>query len=409
MTTFQRDPGTEVRSSVRPRSRSASPRGRYWIMGGVALILVLGAYWYFTSTAAHHADKSAGSTGAPVRVATVQRRDMPVIERSLGTVVANTMVQVVPRVSGTLEQQYFREGQFVNQGDRLFQIDPRPLQAALQQAEAVYKRDDAQLKNALLDKHRFETLQARGYASIQSRDAAVANADMLAASVAADQAAADQGRINLSYATIRSPISGKTGPVLVQPGNMVTGGAGSGAALVTIAQVRPVKVSFTLPEADLPRIQARQRAGPFTASLDVPTPSGDHLTAQVSFTSNAINPQSGTLELRANFPNADLSLVPGELVNVVVQLDTLKNALVVPRNAVNDSPSGPFVFVIRHKKAERQPVAVLFDDGTNTAVSGALEAGDQVVTEGQLRVTPGAAVHVVTTGGSGQVAPQPAQ
>jgi len=399
METLKGEPPEEAPSEP-SRGPIASIRLRTWLLGGGALLLALLGFRYFTN-ADNQGSEQHAAPAAPVRVATVERRDMAVIEPSLGTVIANTFVQVVPRVSGTLERQFFREGQFVNPGDRLFEIDPRPFQAALQQAEANYRRDEAQLNAALLNKQRVEILLAEGFASPQARDTAVANADTFVATVAADRAAIDLARLNLGYATIRSPVEGKTGPVLVQPGNMVTGGAGSGATLVTIAQIRPVKVSFTLPESDLPKIQARQRQAPLTVSLDVRTAAGDLMTAPVVFTSNAVNAQSGTIELRASFPNTDLLLVPGQLVNVVVQLDTLANALVVPRDAVNDSPTGPYVFVIRSRHAARQPVTVLFDDGANDAVAGALAAGDQVVTEGQLRVTPGAAVRVAPSNDHG--------
>jgi multidrug efflux system membrane fusion protein len=366
---------------------------RIWAIGGGALILVLAGYWYF-----NHRDQGGGPRvqAAPVRVATVQQRDMAVIERSLGTVVANTTVQLTARVQGTLEKANFSEGQFVRKGDLLFQIDPRPFQAALAQAEAVYRRDQAQLVNAQRDKERYANLQAQGAISTQQRDTSQTNADVLAATVAADKAAVDMAQLNLEYTQIRSPVNGKTGPMLIQPGNMISAnGNAATAALVTIAEVKPIKISFTLPQSDLGRIQSRQKTGQLTATLDVAGSDGAPLAAPTDFVSNIVSNQSGTIELRATFNNDDLVLVPGQLVNVTVQLGDIPDALVVPRDAVNDSPNGSFVFVVQDGKAVQRPVNVLFDDGANTGLSGAIAAGDSVVVEGQLRVTDGGPVHVL--------------
>ena len=375
------------------------PRIRSWMVGGGLLVLVLGGYWYFNNRGDGGADKR--NNAAPVRVASVEQRDMAVVERSLGTVIANTLVQLSARVQGTLESAQFKEGQFVKKGDLLFQIDSRPFQAALAQAEAIYRRDQAQLKNALRDKQRYATLRAQGAISTQQSDLSDTNADVVAANVAADKAAMDMARLNLGYSQIRSPVDGKTGPILVQPGNMISSSNGATAALVTIAEVRPIKISFTLPQSELPRIQARQQTQPLLATLDVRDRAGRVLAAPVNFTSNIVSNQSGTIELRATFPNTDLSLVPGQLVNVTVQLNDIPHALVVPRDAVNDSPSGSFVFVVRNGKALQTPVDVLTDDGANAAISGSgVKAGDTVVVEGQLRVTAGGPVRVLGAKGA---------
>ena len=385
-------------STLQVGSAQGRSRWKVWLAGAVALGAVLGGYWYFNAAGGSSALRA--SNAAPVRVAKVERRDMAVIERSLGTVVANTLVQVTARVQGTLDRANFKEGQFVHKGDLLFQIDPRPFQVTLAQAQANYRRDQAQLDNALRDKQRYETLSAQGAISTQQRDTSTTNASVLDATVAADKAALDMASLNLSYAQIRSPVDGKTGPVLIQPGNMISGSGGSGTALVTIAEVRPVKVSFTLSQADLPRIQARQRKGDIVAMLDTKDASGHPLSAAVDFVSNVVSNQSGTIELRATFANADLALVPGQLSNVTVQLDDLHDALVIPRDGVNDSPAGPYVFVVRKDKAVQVSVTVLFDDGTNAAVTGKLKPGDDVIIEGQLRVVPDGKVHVLAARGA---------
>jgi multidrug efflux system membrane fusion protein len=327
---------------------------------------------------------------------------MAVVERSLGSVVANTLVQLSARVQGTMMSAHFKEGQFVKKGDLLFQIDPRPFQAALAQAEAIWRRDQAQLTNALRDKKRYADLRQQGAISAQQSDTSDTNADVISATVAADKAALDMARLNLDYSQIRSPVDGKTGPILLQPGNMISSSNGATAPLVTIAEVRPIKVSFTLPQSELPRIQARQQTQPLRAILDARDRAGQVLSAPVDFTSNIVSNQSGTIELRATFANADLSLVPGQLVNVTVELGDIPHALVVPRDAVNDGPNGSFVFVVKNGKAVQTPVEVLTDDGTDAAVAGAgVAAGDTVVVEGQLRVTSGGDVRVLGRKDSG--------
>jgi multidrug efflux system membrane fusion protein len=377
--------------------RRPGSRLRVGLVGGAALILVLGAFAFLTRP--KHADHAKGGA-APVRVGLVTQRDMAVIERSPGSVVAETYVQVLPLVTGEIKRQGFREGQFVTKGELLFEVDPAPYQAAVAQAKGVYDKDLATLQNAQRDSNRYDTLYKQDSISQQTRDTAVANANVLKATVESDKAALNAAQLNLKHTRIVAPITGKTGPVLIQPGNIAS--SSSTSALVTIAQVRPVKVSFTLPQEDLPRIQARQRTGKLLVRLDVSGAGGGSYSAPVDFVGNAVNAQSGTIELRATFRNDDLALVPGQLVRVVVELGDLPQALVVPRNAVNDSPAGPYVYVVQAGKAAQKPVTVIFDDGADAAVTGDLRPGQTVITEGQLRVDPGSKVHVL-----GQSVPPP--
>jgi multidrug efflux system membrane fusion protein len=358
---------------------------------GLALLLAAFAYWLKPQDS----DRPKPPSSAPIRTGEVVRRNMAVIERSTGTVVAETYVQIAPLVTGELKQQYFRDGQFVHKGDLLFEIDPAPYQAAVAQARAIHEKDQAQLKNAQLDRDRYESLFKQSSISQQLRDTAIATVNIQTATVAADKAALDTALLNLEYTQIRSPIDGKTGATLLQPGNIVGAQALSQTALVTIAQVRPIKVSFTLPQTDLPRLQAQQQKGELLANLDVPGVGGASYTAPVDFVSNSVNPQSGTIELRATFSNDDLTLVPGQLVQVIAVLGNLPDTLVLPRNAINDSPTGPYVYAVENNKAVVKSVTVLFDDGTDAAVTGEINPGDEVITEGQLRVDAGAAVHVL--------------
>jgi multidrug efflux system membrane fusion protein len=220
------------------------------------------------------------------------------------------------------------------------------------------------------------------------------------ATIAADEAAIKIAELNLGYTQIRSPVDGKTGPLLIQPGNMVVA-AGTPPPLVTIAQIQPIKISFNLPQSDLQLILARQRAKGLTATVDSNDAGGKPLSAPVDFTSNAVNNQSGTIELRATFTNKDFSFLPGQLVNVTVELDTIPKTLVAPRDAINEGPDGPYVYVVAVGKAVPHNVRVLFDDSKNVAIGGDVKPGDQVIVEGQLRVQPNGEVNVLgPTGGT---------
>ena len=380
-----------------PQTERAVPgprlaRRRIVVIALAALMLAGAWHWLAPRRAA---GASPPPAAAPVRTAKVERRDMPVVEHTVGTVLANVTVQVTPRVQGTLESAFFREGQFVNKGQLLFRIDPRQFEAAYAQARAVLLHDEALLRNARRDERRYRSLVKQNSISPQQMDASATNVDALIATVAADRAAARVAHLNLDYTQIRSPIEGKTGALLVQPGNLVD--ATGPTPLVTIAQVRPVKLSFSLPQSDLPRIQARQQSHALLGIIE--GPGGTPLSAPIDFISNAVTPQSGTIELRATFPNTTLSLVPGELVNVTVQLADIPHALVVPDDAVNDGPDGSYVYVVAHGRATPRPVRVLFDDSRNMAVAGGLQPGDEVIVEGQLRVVPGGPVQVMAPSG----------
>jgi multidrug efflux system membrane fusion protein len=260
----------------------------------------------------------------------------------------------------------------------------------LQQAEAQLAKDEAQRVNAVATKKRYDTLFAQNAISSQQRDTADATAQSAVATVEADRAAISTARINLGYTKIRAPFDGKTGAILIQPGNLVS--ANGANALVVLTEIEPVKISFALPQSDLGAIQARDRSGKLLALIDSHKPGAGKLSAKVTFVSNQVSSSTGTIELRASFDNKDHTLVPGQMVDVDVALGTLPKATVIPREAVNDGPVGRYVFVIsRDMKAEMRDVTVLFDDGTAMAVTG-IKPGEKVVVDGQLRVLPGAKV-----------------
>jgi membrane fusion protein, multidrug efflux system len=369
---------------------AAMPPAKKYLIGALGLAVALGGLWYFTR---EDAAPQRRVMAAPVRVAPVEQRDMKVIVRTIGTVVANSTVSVNARVQGQLTRAFFREGQMVKTGDLLFQIDPRPYQATYDNAAAAVASAKAKFD-------RYTRL--KGQNAISPQDVDDAQAAYLEA-----RATAESARLNLEFTQIRSPVNGKTGPMLIQPGNMVASSSSANASatpLVTINEIQPVKISLALPQSELPRIQQM-----------VNTPQGLNITmnlreagaekdivAKVDFVSNAVTNTTGTIELRATSPNADLALVPGQLVNVVAVLSEIKNASVIPREAVNTGPDGTFVYKVTDDTAQQVPVRVLFDDGEDAAISGGgLNAGDRVIVDGQIRVVPGAKVQVNGTRAQG--------
>jgi len=354
-------------------------RARTYVIGAVALGLALGGFWYLTHIAAPPARRAAI---APVKVGTVEIGNMPVVEHTIGTVMANSTVQVNSRVQGQMLQAFFKEGQMVKAGDVLFQIDPRPYKAIHDNALASMATTRA---------------KADRYAHLKEQNA-VAPQDYEDAEAAYLQAKAnvEAARLNLEYTTITAPISGKTGPILIQPGNMIAAATASTTAssLVTINEIQPVKISLSLPQSDLPRIQAMQAKGGLNILIGMHEAGGKDIRVPVNFIGNAVASMTGTIELRASYPNPDMALVPGQLVDVTVALAEIPGAIQVPREAVNTGPDGQFVYRVKDGRAEQVPVKVQFDDGVDDAVSGGLQKGDAVITDGQLRVLPGAKVNV---------------
>lgn len=366
---------------------------RTYVIGGAALVLALAGFWYFTHDSG--APKPKRNLAAPVKVAPVEIRDMPVIEHTIGTVVANSTVQINARVNGQLTKAFFKEGQMVKTGDPLFEIDPRPYQAAYDNAVASMVTAKAKID-------RYNRLKAQN--AVAGQDVDDAQAAYLEA-----KANVKSARLNLEYTTIRSPVNGKTGAILIMPGNMVsstssssssstTNGISTANPLVTINEIQPVKISLSLPQSDLPRIQAQMaRPGGLTFTMNLHDARAADIQVPVTFVSNAVAGTTGTIELRATYANTDMALVPGQLVDTTVMLSEIPHATLVPRDAVNTGPDGQFVYVVKDGVADQRPVQLEFDDGVNDAVSGDLKAGDLVVTDGQLRVLPGAKVSISGT------------
>jgi multidrug efflux system membrane fusion protein len=348
-----------------------------------------------------------GPQAAPIRVATAGTRDVPVVVRTIGTVLANSVVNVKSQVDGPLLAAMFKEGQMVRKGDLLFQIDPAPFEAAVRQFEAQMARDQAQQASAQADAERAVMLAERGIVSAQQRDQLVANAKALAATVEADKAALDRARLNLGYTKIYSPIDGKTSAYIVYPGNQVR--ANDQAGLITITEIQPIKIAFSLPQANLPRLQDRMRENALIAEVTVradvveaatnvgaSAPREKGIPVKVDFIGNEVDQRTGTIELRATFANPDLRFVPGELVDVGVRLETIEDGVFVPHEAVNVGQAGPFVFVIGDDmKADMRPVQVIYEDQFIAVLASGIKEGERVVTDGQLRLTPGTPVNII--------------
>jgi multidrug efflux system membrane fusion protein len=372
------------------------------VVGGAPLLILAFVAWRILGASA---PQTQVFQPPPVRVAVAQEKNVTGFQHSIGTVVALATVQVTSLVTGQLLSTGFTEGQIVRTGQQIFQIDPRPFAAALAQARATLARDQANTVSAEHDMARFTTLAAQGAASGQQRDQAVAAAKADEATVAADKAAIAAAQLNLGYTRIVSPITGKTGPILIQPGNLITAN-NTASPLVTITQLQPIKVSMFLPQIDLPLIQQQMAAhrlqmtvNPYAGAAPAPAGAPAGLAAPVSFVGNQVDPKTGTVELRATFDNNDFRLVPGQLLDAAVSLSSFPHSIVVPREAVNTGPESRYVFVVgAEDRAQMRPVTVLYDDGVNATIQGAVKPGDHVIVEGQLRVLPDKPVQIMTSG-----------
>jgi multidrug efflux system membrane fusion protein len=336
--------------------------------------------------------RGRGTTPAvPVATATVSRADVPVRLSALGSVTAFNTVTVRPRVDGQLMHVLFREGQFVSAGDLLAEIDPRPFDVQLEQAQGQMARDQAQLANARVDLSRYETLLEQDSIARQNVDTQASTVRQLEAALKIDQAAIDSARLNLTYSRITAPISGRVGLRLVDAGNVVS--AASTTGLVVITQVEPIAVVFTLPEDALRTVLPRIRAG---AALPVQAFDRSGATrlasGSVATLDNEIDQSTGTLRVKAVFDNRDHSLFPAQFVNVQLLADTQRARLVVPAAAVQQGPNGPFLYLVDEGKAVVRPVAVGVVDGERAVIATGVKEGDLVITDGLDRVREGSAV-----------------
>lgn len=342
----------------------------------------------------------ATSSAIPVVTAMVGVSDMPLVKVGLGTVVAYNTVNVHSQVTGTIQKIGFVEGQTVQPGNLIAQLDPRPFQAALQQAQANLDRDAAHLANARINLNRYVPLLKQGFSTQQQVGDQAASVAQLQAMIASDQAAIDNARTQLSYTTITSPISGTTGIRRVDIGNIVQ--PTDAAPIVTITQMQPISVIFTLPQKDLPEIQSAMQKGPLHA-IAYPQDGTDALgEGSLLLVNNQINQASGTVELKATFKNADGKLWPGEFVQVRLVTRVQTAAISVPLSALQQGSAGQQVFVVGPKhRVHLRPVKIAETLDGRALVSDGLKAGDTIVTSGQYRLQDGSTISEVPAGTSG--------
>src|SRR5262245_44998143 len=332
--------------------------------------------------------RGAGGGDVPVTVASVTQKSMPVVIEGIGTVIAASTVSVRAQITGELTSVTFKEGEDVEKGQVLVTLDKRPLEAALHQAEAALERDKANLTNAKSIASRQQDLMQRGIATREQADTARTTADALEATVAADRAAVENAKVQLDYATIASPLAGRTGLLQVHPGNLVR--ANDTTPIVTINKVTPVYVSFAVPEAQLSDLKRYMARGRLMAVATLPAEADTQSTGEITFIDNAVDATTGTIKDKGTFPNADRQLWPGQYVNVRVTLTSAPRAIVVPTAAVQTGQQGSYVFVVKpDKTVEVRPVTVARASGSESVLATGAAVGETVVTDGQIRLVPG--------------------
>ncbi len=358
---------------------------------------VLAAFIVDCGGQGEQAGKPAQRPSVPVRVAEAARKDVPRMLSAVGSVEPEATVSVRPLVTGQIVEVYFRDGDEVKDGQRLFQIDPAPYRAALEQARANLARSRRQAENAEADVQRYEPLRKSGYVSPQQFDTAVATARALRSDTAAQAAAVEKAELDLSRCVVTAPIGGRTGAVLVQRGNVVE--ANQSAPLVVISRLRPVNVAFSVPGQYVGAL--RQGLGRMRVDADAGR-NGESRQGTLTFVNNAVDPSAGTILAKASFPNQDEALWPGQFVEVEITLQVDRGAVVVPSAAVVTGQSGSLVYVVKaDQTVEQRTVQVARSDAALAVIARGVEPGETVVTDGQLNLTPGVRV----TPRAGQAAP----
>jgi membrane fusion protein, multidrug efflux system len=365
------------------------------------LSVAIGSSWLVsrksgTATAAQeqNAPQGGGQQAVPVLAGTAEAKDVPIIVRGIGSVQAYNMVAVKSRVDGNIVKVAFTEGQYVHQGDLLMQIDPRPYQAQLEQAEANKAKDQANLENAQRDLARYAAIVSSQLAvTRQQYDTQRATVQQDEATVQSDQAQIDAAKLNVAYSSITSPIDGVTGLRLVDIGNLVQ--ASAATPLVVVTQIKPIYVTFTVPERDLDRIRQAMAQHSLTVLAFNADDNKQLSSGTLKVINNQVDQSTGTVTLKAEFPNQDLALWPGEFVNAHLVLETVKNGVTVPAGAVQMGPTGPFVYVITNNSTVKaQPITVSEVENGTALIGQGLKAGARIVVSGQTGLSPGVRVAV---------------
>jgi multidrug efflux system membrane fusion protein len=399
------------RPGVRPIDVVSRPRRRswawrlFWVLLVLAIIGAVVWYYHRPSEQPKNAGRSQFGGPVPVALATVTKGDMPVTLTGLGTVTPLATVTVKTQISGYLTEVAFQEGQMVKKGDFLAQIDPRPYQVALEQAEGQLAKDQALLRNAEVDLQRYNTLVAQNSIARQTRDTQISLVAQDRAALKTDQAQIDAQKLNLVYCHIISPVTGRVGLRQVDAGNYVQTSDPNGIVVVT--QLQPISVIFTLPEDNLPAVMKQVHAG---ASLSVTaydrTGNTELGKGRLETVDNQIDTTTGTVKLRATFDNEQETLFPNQFVNIQLLVDTLHETDIVPVSAIQHGAPGAFVYVVKpDQTAAVQKVKLGPGDGQHIAVLDGLQPGDKVVVDGSDRLREGAKVSLATTGNSGDAGP----
>ena len=341
-------------------------------------------------------DRQGPAKTVPVAIAEAVQKDVPVQLNAIGNVEAFNTVSIRARVGGELEKVYFSEGDFVKEGDTLFLIDPRPYEAALKQAEATLAKDVVQAENAERDAKRYADLIRPGVVTKEQYDQVLTSADALKAAVKADRAAKENAGLQRDYCSINAPISGRSGKLMIDRGNMVK--ANDDNPLVTINQITPIYVSFSVPEKDLPEIKKGQSAGNLKVEAFIPDSTAEPATGELTFIDNTVDTNTGTILLKATCANTDRTLWPGQFVKVVLTLATHPRAVVIPAQAVQTGQSGSYVFVVtKDLTAEMRSVIVGGAHNGETVIEKGVQPGETVVIDGQLQLSTGSKVEIKKT------------
>lgn len=382
-------------SPMRLRLPARNAPKRWMVFGGVGMLVVaIAMFAYFgPEIRANEPKASKAAPLVPVTVAAVTVQSVPFRVQAIGNVEALSTVSVRARVDGQIVEVNFKEGEEVRKGSVLFRIDPRPYEAVLRQADATNARDIAARDQAQAQERRYKDLLEKNFVSKDAYAQFRTNADTAAAVAEASKAAVDSARLNLEYCTIRSPIDGYPGKIQIQLGNLVK--ANDTTALVVLNQVHPIYVSFAVPEQTLPAIRSYMAAGPLTVDASPPNATKTGASGRLIFVDNAVDSTTGTIKLRGQFANKENTLWPGQFVNVAVKLYDQPDAIVIPSQAIQNGPSGEYVFVVKpDMTTEMRKIKSDRTEGDSVIVASGLKGGEQVVTRGQSKLTPGARVKV---------------
>ena len=363
------------------------------VFSGIFLVAVIAvaAFVVFQANRGSRADTQKGPPAVPVTAVAVALKTVPVRLYAIGNVEPYTTVAVKARVDGQIVSAHFKEGDEVRQGSVLFEIDSRPFAAALRQAQANLLKDKALLERAVEQDKRYKDLLAKNFISADAYEQVRTNAETARATVAGDDAAIESARLSLEYCTIRSPVTGYAGRIQIQQGNLVK--ANDVNPLVTINQIVPVYTSFSVPEQSIADIRKYQASGDLKVQATFPTGGHAPIAGKLSFLDNSADTTTGTIKLKAEFPNTDKALWPGQFVNVVLTLYDQRDAVVAPSAAVQNGPNGQYVFVVKPDfTAELRNIKIARAEGDDTVVASGLQPGEQVVTVGQVRLAPGTKV-----------------